>query len=113
MLEGLATPAGVIRPNGTDDVTAMSSVSPRGQNTGENAASETGIIKLWSFALFRKQSSVGHTNWGTWPDTRGTVSRTPRAHKRTFPVGPTKNASAGKVRGKQEAAAAEPLVLTF
>lgn len=47
----------------------------------------------------------------TWPDTRGTVSQTPRAHKRTFPIGPTETLSAGKVRGKQEAAVGEPLVL--
>lgn len=47
----------------------------------------------------------------TWPDTRRTVSQMPRAHKRTFPIGPTKTLSAGKVRGKQEAAVGEPLVL--
>lgn len=47
----------------------------------------------------------------TWLDTRGTVSQTPRAHKRTFPISPTKTLSAGKVRGKQEAAVGEPLVL--
>lgn len=46
------------------------------------------------------------------PDTSGTVSRTPRAHKRTFPDGTAKTRVLGK-RGKQEAAAAEPLVLTF
>lgn len=47
----------------------------------------------------------------TWPDTRGTVSQTPRTHKRTIPIGPTETLSAGKVRGKQEAAVGEPLVL--
>lgn len=47
----------------------------------------------------------------TWPDTRGTVFQTPRAHKRTFPVGPNKILSAGKVGGKQEAAVGEQLVL--